>query len=117
MLLFFIFFTYSRFSHSLCSLIVTHNVSWQSTDDLKSSAVEAVLLLQGKINSNDDDDTVNISVLVPRRVIGCLIGKSGSIVNEIRQRTKADIRISKGKKPVCANDDDQLVEVCSAPCS
>lgn len=73
--------------------------------------------MQGKINSNDDDDTVNISVLVPRRVIGCLIGKSGSIVNEIRQRTKADIRISKGKKPVCANDDDQLVEVCSAPCS
>ncbi|KAJ8642170.1 hypothetical protein MRB53_018864 [Persea americana] len=91
-----------------CVISIT---STESTDDLKSSAVEAVLLLQGKINSNDDDDTVNISVLVPRRVIGCLIGKSGSIVNEIRQRTKADIRISKGKKPVCANDDDQLVEV------
>ncbi|RWR90961.1 KH domain-containing protein [Cinnamomum micranthum f. kanehirae] len=97
--------------HCVISITSTEVRPDNSTDDLKSSSVEAVLLLQGKINSNDGDDTVNISVLVPRRAIGCLIGKSGSIVNEIRQRTKADIRISKGKKPVCANDDDQLVEV------
>ncbi|EEF42621.1 Poly(rC)-binding protein, putative [Ricinus communis] len=81
-----------------------------SPDDLKSMAVEAILLLQGKIN-DEDDDTVSIRLLVPCKVIGCIIGKSGSIINEIRRRTKADIRISKGQKPKCADSSDELVEV------
>ncbi|XP_058098106.1 KH domain-containing protein At4g18375-like isoform X2 [Magnolia sinica] len=91
-----------------CVIIVT---STESTDDLKSTAVEAVLLLQGKINDNDENDTVNIRFLVPSKVIGCLIGKSGSIINEMRKSTRADVRISKSEKPKCANDDDELVEV------
>ncbi|CAA0832337.1 RNA-binding KH domain-containing protein [Striga hermonthica] len=73
-------------------------------------AVEAVLLLQEKIN-DEDDDTVTMRLLVPSKVIGCVIGKSGSIINEIRKRTKADIRISKGERPRCADEDDELVEV------
>lgn len=73
-------------------------------------AVEAVLLLQGKINS-EDDDTVTMRLLIPSKVIGCIIGKSGSIINEIRKRTKADIRISKGEKPKFADGNDELVEV------
>ncbi|CAK9169987.1 unnamed protein product, partial [Ilex paraguariensis] len=81
-----------------------------SLDDLKSMAVEAILLLQEKIN-DEDDDTVTIRLLVPSKVIGCIIGKSGSIINEIRKRTKADIRISKGQKPKCADSNDELVEV------
>lgn len=73
-------------------------------------AVEAVLMLQGKIN-DEDDDIVTMRLLIPSKVIGCIIGKGGSIVNEIRKRTKADIRISKGKKPKLAEANDELVEV------
>lgn len=83
----------------------------QSPDDIKSMAVEAVLLLQTKIN-DEDDDTITIRLLVSSKVIGCIIGKSGSIINEIRKRTKADVRISKGDKPKCADANDELVEVC-----
>lgn len=83
---------------------------WQSPDDLKSMAVEAILLLQQKIN-DEDDNAVGIRLLIPSKVIGCIIGKSGSIVNEIRKRTKADIRISKGEKPKRADNNDELVEV------
>lgn len=75
-------------------------------------AVEAVLLLQGKINS-EDDDTVTMRLLIPSKVIGCIIGKSGSIINEIRKRTKADIRISKCERPKCADENDELVEVAA----
>ncbi|XP_022892412.1 KH domain-containing protein At4g18375-like [Olea europaea var. sylvestris] len=85
-------------------------ISTESLDDLKSTAVEAVLLLQGKIN-DEDDDTVTLRLLVPSKVIGYIIGKSGSIINEIRKRTKADIQISKGEKPKCADANDELVEI------
>ncbi|KAG9439350.1 hypothetical protein H6P81_019515 [Aristolochia fimbriata] len=91
-----------------CVISVT---STESIDDIKSTAVEAVLLLQGKINDNDDDDTVTMRLLVPSRIIGCLIGRSGAIINEMRKRTKADVRISKSEKPKCAFDEDELVEV------
>ncbi|THG04273.1 hypothetical protein TEA_030080 [Camellia sinensis var. sinensis] len=90
-----------------CIISIT---STESMDDMKSIAVEAVLLLQGKIN-DEDDETVTIRLLVPSKVIGCIIGKSGSIINEIRKRTKADVRISKGEKPKCADSNDELVEV------
>ncbi|KAG1334380.1 KH domain-containing protein [Cocos nucifera] len=90
-----------------CLITVT---SSESTDDIKSAAVEAVLLLQGKIN-DEDDDKVNIRLLVPSKVIGCLIGKSGSIINDMRKKTKAEIRISKGEKPKRTASNDELVEV------
>ena len=83
-------------------------------DDQRSMAVEAVLSLQEKIN-DEDDDTVSMRLLVPSKIIGCIIGKGGSIINEIRKRTKADVRISKGDKPKCAGINDELVEVCFQP--
>ncbi|MBA0683883.1 hypothetical protein Goari_025510, partial [Gossypium aridum] len=85
-------------------------IATESPDDLKSMAVEAVLLLQGKIN-DEDYETVIMRLLVPSKVIGCIIGKGGSIINEIRKRTKADVRISKKDKPKCADANDELVEV------
>lgn len=79
----------------------------QSPDDMKSMAVEAILLLQEKINE-EDEETVKMQLLVPSKVIGCVIGKSGSVITQIRKRTNASIRISKG------NNDD-LVEVIIVP--
>ncbi|XP_061983908.1 KH domain-containing protein At4g18375-like [Populus nigra] len=90
-----------------CIITVT---TTESPDDLKSMAVEAILLLQGKIN-DEDDDTVGSRLLVLSKVIGCIIGKGGSTINEIRKRTNADICISKGAKPNCADSNDELVEV------
>uniref|UniRef100_A0A2P2J694 K Homology domain-containing protein n=1 Tax=Rhizophora mucronata TaxID=61149 RepID=A0A2P2J694_RHIMU len=97
----------TKADHDECVITVTGT---ESADDLKSMAVEAILLLQKKIN-DQDDDTVSIRLLVPSKVIGCIIGKGGSIINEIRKRSKSDIRISKGDKPKCADRNDELVEV------
>ncbi|TVU03249.1 hypothetical protein EJB05_51218 [Eragrostis curvula] len=84
--------------------------STEATDDVKSAAVEAVLLLQEKING-DGEDRMSFRLLVPTKVIGCLIGKGGSIVIDMRKKTQADIRISKGNKPRRASSSDELVEV------
>ncbi|CAM8932926.1 unnamed protein product [Rhodiola kirilowii] len=85
-------------------------IATESSGDLKSMAVEAVLLLQQKING-EDSDSISFRLLVPSKVIGCIIGKGGFIITEIRKRTGADIRISKGNKPKCAAANDELVEV------
>ncbi|ESW30764.1 hypothetical protein PHAVU_002G180500 [Phaseolus vulgaris] len=97
----------SKANYDECLIIIS---TTESPSDLKSMAVEAVLLMQGKIN-DEDDTTVSMRLLVPSKVIGCIIGKSGSIINEIRKRTRADVRISKGDKPKCADVNDELVEV------
>ncbi|KAK7245650.1 hypothetical protein RIF29_40498 [Crotalaria pallida] len=97
----------SKARHDECLILIS---ATESSSDLKSMAVEAVLLLQGKIN-DEDDTTVSIRLLVPSKVIGCIIGKSGSIINEIRKRTKADVRISRSDKPKCADANDELVEL------
>lgn len=75
---------------------------------MKSMAVEAILLLQEKIN-DEDEETVKMQLLVPSKVVGCVIGKSGSVITQIRKRTNASIRISKG------NNSDDLVEVIINP--
>ncbi|KAL5577286.1 hypothetical protein UlMin_018985 [Ulmus minor] len=90
-----------------CIITIT---ATESIDDLKSTAVEAVLLLQGKIN-DEDELMVTMRLLIPSKVIGCIIGKSGSIISEIRKRTRADVRISKGEKPKSADANDELVEI------
>ncbi|KAJ0236851.1 KH domain-containing protein [Hirschfeldia incana] len=83
-----------------CVILVT---ATESPDDMKSMAVEAILLLQEKIN-DEDEETVKMQLLVPSKAVGCVIGKSGYVITQIRKRTNASIRISKG------NIDD-LVEV------
>lgn len=88
-----------------CLITVT---STESMDDVQSKAVEAVLLLQEKINEEAED--VTFRFLIPSRNIGCIIGKGGSIINEIRKRSGANIRISKGEKPKCADASDEFIE-------
>ncbi|KAJ0240674.1 RNA-binding KH domain-containing protein [Hirschfeldia incana] len=99
----------SRARDEDCVIIVT---SKESPDDLKSMAVEAVLLLQEKIN-DEDEEKPKMQLLVPSKVIGCIIGKSGSIISEIRKKTNANIYISKddSSKPKCADPNDELVEI------
>lgn len=89
-----------------CLITIT---STESLDDVQSRAVEAVLLLQETIN--EDAENVTFRLLIPSRNIGCIIGKSGSIINEIRKRSRADIRISKGEKLKFGDAGDEYVEV------
>lgn len=56
-------------------------------------------------------------LLVPTSRIGCLIGKGGSIVTEMRRITKANIRIlSKESLPKIASEDDEMVQVKYRQC-
>lgn len=50
---------------------------------------------------------------MPTSRIGCLIGKGGSIISDMRRATRANIRIlSKENLPKVASEDDEMVQVC-----
>ncbi|KAH1218208.1 KH domain-containing protein HEN4 [Glycine max] len=56
--------------------------------------------------------TVTVRLVVPSSQVGCLIGKGGVIVSEIRKATGANIRIiGTDQVPKCASDNDQVVQI------
>ncbi|GAB2241475.1 hypothetical protein Droror1_Dr00018250 [Drosera rotundifolia] len=96
----------SKNNHDDCVITVT---STEKSDESSFTAIEAVLLLQEKIN--EDGDVVSMRLVVPSKNIGCIIGKNGSIINEIRKRTRADIRISKTEQPKFSDSTGERIEV------
>lgn len=90
--------------------------SKEYADDRVSPTMEAVLQLQFKASEKSTDEgkegVITTRFLVPSINIGCLLGKGGSIISEMRKRTRANIRImSKDNLPKCASEDEELVQV------
>eukprot|EP00249_Psilotum_nudum_P022600 c28578_g1_i1 orf=427-2535(+) len=83
-------------------------------NDNISKAQEAALHVQSRITDvgPDKGTTVTTRLLVSSDQIGCLIGKGGSIIAEMRKVTRANIRIyGKEHLPSCASESDELVQV------
>lgn len=56
--------------------------------------------------------SVTARVVVPLNQVGCLLGKGGAIVSEMRKATGASIRIIGGNQvPKCALENDDMVQV------
>lgn len=50
-------------------------------------------------------------LLIDRAYTGSILGKGGSIISDIRRKTKASIRLLSPAPCACASRDDELVEV------
>ncbi|KAI5065023.1 hypothetical protein GOP47_0019718 [Adiantum capillus-veneris] len=69
-------------------------------------------LAELQLEKDMDNKSFIVRLLVPSTQIGCLLGKGGSIVNEMRKTTKATIRISPKDEPSkCAEENDELVQI------
>ncbi|XP_028551642.1 KH domain-containing protein HEN4 isoform X2 [Dendrobium catenatum] len=82
--------------------------------DLKPSpAQDAVLRVHSRlIEACMDKGLVSARLLVPAQQIGCLLGKGGAIIAEMRRITGANIKIFvKEQIPKCAQPNDELVQV------
>lgn len=56
--------------------------------------------------------SVSARLVVPSNQAGCLLGKGGVIISEMRKATGASIHILKGDHlPKCVAQDDEVVEV------
>ena len=80
-----------------------------------SPVIEAVLKLLIKTNEGgerDNEEPLTCRLLVLSRQIGCLLGKRGSVITEMRKKTTAGLKVlQKVDLPKCAQDSDELVQV------
>ncbi|ESQ41498.1 hypothetical protein EUTSA_v10013173mg [Eutrema salsugineum] len=85
-------------------------------EDAYSPAIEAAMRLQPKCSDKVERDSGLVSfttrLLVPSSRIGCLLGKGGAIISEMRRMTKANIRVlGKENLPKVASEDDEMVQI------
>ncbi|KAL2898605.1 hypothetical protein RDABS01_040387, partial [Bienertia sinuspersici] len=85
-------------------------------EDQVSPTIEAARRLQPRCSEKIERDSGIVSfttrLLVPTSRIGCLIGRGGAIITELRTINKANIRIlSKDDLPKIAADDDEMVQI------
>lgn len=51
-------------------------------------------------------------MLVEHAQVGCVLGKGGEVISDLRRRTGANIRVSdKRDLPACAGSEDSLIAV------
>ena len=89
------------------------SIEWlQGPRDRISPTIEAILHLQIRTSAASEDGTVTTRLLVPSSKVGCLLGQGGSIISEMRRRTRSDIRVySKEDKPNYTSTNEELVQV------
>lgn len=86
-------------------------------DDRISAPQDAVLRVQTRIAralplSDGKERTVIARLLVSSNQIGCLLGKGGAIMAEMRKSTGAYIRIlGKDQVPKCASENEEVVQI------
>ncbi|XP_071731059.1 KH domain-containing protein At4g18375-like [Rutidosis leptorrhynchoides] len=85
-------------------------------EDTFSPTIEAAIRLQPKCSERVERDSGLVSyttrLLVPNSRVGCLIGKGGAIITEIRRISKSNVRIlSKDDVPKIADRDDEMMQI------
>ncbi|XP_020274611.1 RNA-binding KH domain-containing protein RCF3-like isoform X2 [Asparagus officinalis] len=85
-------------------------------EDPISQTIDAAVRLQPRCSEKEEKEsgeaTYTTRLLVPTSRIGCLIGKGGSIISEMRKTTHANIRIlAKEQLPKVAAEDDEMVQI------
>lgn len=67
---------------------------------------------KGLDSGSNKGSSVTARIVVPSNQVGCLLGKGGAIVSEMRKATGANIRIIGGSQvPKCALENDDVVQV------
>ncbi|TYI21328.1 hypothetical protein ES332_A06G030900v1 [Gossypium tomentosum] len=84
-------------------------------DDRISPAQDAVLRVLGRLfraMPDSKDKTMMVRLLVSSNQIGCLLGKGGAIIAEMRKSSGAHIRIlGKDQVPKCASEGEEVVQI------
>lgn len=114
--------------HVFCFFILTIiNSIWlayaQNLESRYSPAQKAIVLVFSRsveagiekgLDSGSNGSSVAARLVVSSNQVGCLLGKGGSIITEMRKATGTGIKIfGTDQAPKCASQNDQLVQVCT----
>ncbi|KAK7319496.1 hypothetical protein RJT34_04217 [Clitoria ternatea] len=67
---------------------------------------------KGRDFESKRESSVTAQLVVPSNQVGCLLGKGGAIVSEMRKATGTSIRIiGNDRVPKCVSDNDQVVQI------
>ena len=85
----------------------------QNSEFKHSPAQDGVLRIFSRLSEMDmGSSTLSARLLVHSQQIGCLLGKGGAIISQMRRGTGANIRIFlKEHVPKCAQANDEVVQV------
>lgn len=91
-------------------------VSAKEVFEDQSPTIDAAMRLQPRCSEKSEKDSgvfvITTRLLVPSSRIGCLIGKGGAIISEMRSSTRANIRILNTENlPKVASDDEEMVQI------
>ncbi|XP_038694531.1 KH domain-containing protein HEN4 [Tripterygium wilfordii] len=91
-------------------------ISAKEFSEDQSPTITAAMRLQPRCSEKTEresgDSVLTTRLLVSSSQIGCLIGKGGAIISEMRNVTRAGIRIlSEGNLPKGAYEDDEMVQI------
>ncbi|GFP85307.1 kh domain-containing protein at4g18375 [Phtheirospermum japonicum] len=91
--------------------------SFECPSDRRSRTIDAILHLQNKTSEFSEEGTITTKLIVAANKVGCLLGQGGHVINDMRRRTHADIRVfsKEGEKPRCALADEELVQFYADP--
>ncbi|KAL7091388.1 hypothetical protein ACP275_12G102600 [Erythranthe tilingii] len=96
------------------------SVSSKEMFEAPSRTIDAVMRLQprcsDRMERDSGDTVVTTRMLVPSSRIGCIIGKGGAIIKEMRNTSRANIRIFSDENiPKVASEDEEMVQVMGDP--
>lgn len=64
------------------------------------------------VNLGSGTHVITLRLVVPSNQVGCLLGKGGCIISEIRKTTRTSIWIISGDQlPKCVTGNDEVVQV------
>ncbi|KAK6139389.1 hypothetical protein DH2020_026897 [Rehmannia glutinosa] len=92
------------------------SVSAKEMLEAPSRTIDAIMRLQPrcseKMERDSGDPVIMTRLLVSSSKVGCIIGKGGAIIKEMRSTSRANIRIfSDENVPKVASDDDEMVQI------
>ncbi|XP_019056659.1 PREDICTED: KH domain-containing protein At4g18375 [Tarenaya hassleriana] len=95
-----------------CLIFVASNEFFEDQSPTVTAALHLQLRCSERVGKDSGDSSIVTRLLVPSSQIGCLIGKGGAIISEMRSVTKANIRIGqKEDLPKAAHEDEEMVQI------
>lgn len=92
-------------------LISAKESTGNSISPTTSAAIQLLPGCSRRVESENDELSYVTRLLILRSQIGCLIGKGGSIIKEMRRTTQARILILEQSLPTVASADDAMIQI------